>query len=74
MKQLYCIDKSYTIVDMEDFHGNEVNDFWKEYNIKLGELKSQFENADNVASIRQAKIDLNNLQTFSTNGSRILPL
>jgi hypothetical protein len=59
---------------MEDFHVNEVNEFWKEYNIKLGDLKFLFENADNVTSIRQAKIELNNLQTFSTNGSRILPL
>jgi hypothetical protein len=59
---------------MEDFPVNEVNEFWKEYNIKLVELKFLFENADSVASIREAKIELNSLLKFSTNGSRILPL
>lgn len=59
---------------MEDIVVNEVAEFWKEYNIKLNELKFQFENADDAISIREAKISLNNLQTFSTNGSRILPL
>lgn len=59
---------------MEDLYACEITEFWKDYNLKLNELKFQFDNADDIASIRQAKIDLNNLQTFSTNGSRILPL